>query len=73
MSEFKFAPMVEAVPFAKATALLVQRIARRVWSKDEFEGFGGSIEIALLRYLEEKFEDGVWDGEMTAIVALGTK
>jgi ubiquinone/menaquinone biosynthesis C-methylase UbiE len=72
VSEFKFAPMVEAVPFAKATALLVQGIARRVWSEDEFKGFGVKIEGALLRHLKN-FENGVWDGEMTAIVALGTK
>jgi ubiquinone/menaquinone biosynthesis C-methylase UbiE len=73
VSEYKFAPMVEAGPFAKATALLVQGIARRVWPEEEFEGFGGKIEGALLQHLEEKFENGVWDGEMTAIVALGTK
>ena len=73
VSEFMFAPMVEAGPFAKATALLVQGIAKRVWSGEEFEKFGGKIEGALLQYLEEKFENGVWDGEMTAIVALGTK
>jgi hypothetical protein len=52
---------------------LVQGIAKRVWSGEEFEKFGGKIEGALLQYLEEKFENGVWDGEMTAIVALGTK
>jgi SAM-dependent methyltransferase len=73
VSEYKFAPMVEAVPFAKATALLVQGIAKRVWSEEHFGQFGGKIEGALLQYLEENFEDGVWDGEMTAIVALGTK
>jgi ubiquinone/menaquinone biosynthesis C-methylase UbiE len=73
VSEYKFKPMVEAVPFAKATALLVQGIARRVWDDEKFEGFGGKFEGALLRYLEEKFENGIWDGEMTAIVALGTK
>jgi ubiquinone/menaquinone biosynthesis C-methylase UbiE len=73
VSEFRFAPMVEAVPFAKATALLVQGIAKRVWSEGQFEGFGGRIEGALLKYLEGNFEDGVWDGEMAAIVALGTK
>jgi ubiquinone/menaquinone biosynthesis C-methylase UbiE len=73
VSEYKFKPMVEAVPFAKATALLVQGIARRVWDDEKFEGFGGKIEGALLRYLGEKFENGIWDGEMTAIVALSTK
>ena len=73
VSEYKFAPMVEAGPFAKATALLAQGIAKRFWSGEEFEGFGGEVEGALLEYLKEKFENGVWDGEMTAIVALGTK
>jgi SAM-dependent methyltransferase len=73
VSEYRFAPMVEAVPFAKATALLVQGIARRVWSEEEFGEFGGKIEDAISKYLEENFENGVWDCEMTAIVALGTK
>jgi len=66
-------PMVEAGRFAKATAALVKGIAKRVWSDEDFERFGGKIEYALLRYLEGNFENGVWDGEMTAIVALGTK
>jgi ubiquinone/menaquinone biosynthesis C-methylase UbiE len=73
VSEYRFVPMVEAGRFAKATAALVKGIAKRVWSEGQFEGFGGKIEGALLRYLQENFENGVWDGEMTAIVALGTK
>jgi ubiquinone/menaquinone biosynthesis C-methylase UbiE len=73
VSEFKFAPMIEAVPFARATALLVQSIAKRIWSEEDFGKFGGKIEDALLGYLKENFKDGVWDGEMTAIIALGTK
>jgi ubiquinone/menaquinone biosynthesis C-methylase UbiE len=73
VSEYRFVPMVEAGRFAKATAALVKGIAKRVWSDEDFERFGGKIEYALLRYLEGNFENGVWDGEMTAIVALGTK
>jgi ubiquinone/menaquinone biosynthesis C-methylase UbiE len=73
VSEFEFAPMVAAGPFAKATAALVKGIAKRVWSEEEFGEFGEKIEDALLRYLEKNFENGVWDGEMTAMVALGTK
>jgi ubiquinone/menaquinone biosynthesis C-methylase UbiE len=73
VSEYKFAPMVEAAPFAKATALLVQGIAKRVWSEEKFEEFGEKIEGSLFKFLLQEFEDGVWDGEMTAIIALGTK
>lgn len=73
VSEFKFAPMVEAVSFAKATAFLVKGVARRVWSEEYLGKFGGRIEEAILKYLRENFTDGVWDGEMTAIISLGTK
>ena len=73
VSEYRFAPMVEAIPCAKATALLVRGIAKRVWSEEHCGQFRGKIEGALVRYLEDNFENGVWDGEMTAIVALGTK
>jgi ubiquinone/menaquinone biosynthesis C-methylase UbiE len=73
VSEFKFKPNVEAEPFGKATGFLVQGVAKRAWSKGDFESYGGQIEAALVRYLKEKFQDGIWDGEMTAIIALGTK
>ena len=73
VSEFKFAPMIEAVSFAKATAFLVKGVARRVWSEEDFGKFGGKIEEAMLNHLRENFTDDVWDGEMTAIISLGTK
>jgi ubiquinone/menaquinone biosynthesis C-methylase UbiE len=73
VSEFTFKPKVEAEPFGKATGFLVQGIAKRAWSEGDFEKYGEHIEAALVRYLKEKFQDGIWDGEMTAIIALGTK
>jgi hypothetical protein len=71
--KFKFKPNVQAEPFGKATGFLVQGIAKRVWSEGNFEKYGGQIEEALVRYLKENFQDGIWDGEMTAIITLGTK
>lgn len=72
-TEFTFTPGVEAEPFADATAFLVQSIARRMWSEEDYGKFQGGIEPALLRYLEEHYKDGVWDGKMTAIMTLGAK
>jgi ubiquinone/menaquinone biosynthesis C-methylase UbiE len=73
VSEFKFKPNVQAEPFGKATGFLVQGLAKRVWSEGNFEKYGGQIEEALVRYLKENFQDGIWDGEMTSIITLGTK
>jgi ubiquinone/menaquinone biosynthesis C-methylase UbiE len=73
VSEYKFKPKVEAEPFAQATGFLVQSIAKRVWSEDVYGKFGGQIEGALLQYLKAKYEGGVWDGDMTAIITLGSK
>lgn len=73
VSEYRFAPMIEAPPFAQAIAVLIQSIARRVWTDFDFERFGGKIEDAMLSYMQENLENGVWEGKMTAIVAIGTK
>lgn len=73
VSEFTFKPRVETESFAKATGFLVQSIARRAWSEDVFSTYGGHIEAAIERYLKESFKDGTWDGDMTAIITLGTK
>lgn len=73
VSEYKFKPRVEAEPFAQATSFLVQSIAKRVWSEDVCGKYGGHIEAALVQYLKANYEGGVWDGEMTAIVTLGSK
>jgi ubiquinone/menaquinone biosynthesis C-methylase UbiE len=73
VSEYKFKPRVEAEPFAQATGFLVRSIAKRVWSEDVYGKFGGQIERALVQYLKAKYEGGVWDGDMTAIITLGSK
>ncbi|KAM0720658.1 hypothetical protein Q7P37_004795 [Cladosporium fusiforme] len=73
VSEFKFRLEIEAEPFANATALLVQSIAKRVWSEEEFGKFGGRVEGALLKFINEHYESGIVDGSMTAIITLGTK
>lgn len=73
VSEYKFKPQVEAEPFAQATGFLVQSIAKRVWSEDIYGKFGGEIEAALVQYLKANYEGGVWDGDMTAIITLGSK
>lgn len=73
VSEYKFKPRVEAEPFAEATGFLVQSIAKRVWSEEVYAKYGGEIEGAMVRYLKEMFEGGVWDGDMTAIITLGRK
>ena len=73
VSEYKFKPKVEAEPFAQAMGFLVQSIAKRVWSEDIYGRFGGEIEAALVQYLKANYEGGVWDGDMTAIITLGSK
>jgi ubiquinone/menaquinone biosynthesis C-methylase UbiE len=73
VSEYKFKPRVEAEPFAQATGFLVQSIAKRVWSEDVYGKFGGQIEAALVQYLKASYEGGIWDGDMTAIITLGSK
>jgi ubiquinone/menaquinone biosynthesis C-methylase UbiE len=73
VSEYKFKPRVEAEPFAQATGFLVQSIAKRVWSEDVYGKFGGQIEAALVQYSKANYEGGIWDGDMTAIVTLGSK
>lgn len=73
VSEYKFKPKVEAEPFAQATGFLVQSIAKRVWPEDVYGKFGGQIEGALVQYLKANYEGGVWDGDMTAIITLGSK
>ena len=71
--EYKFKPRVEAEPFAQATGFLVQSIAKRVWSKDDFGEYGSQVEAALVQYLRANYDGGIWDGDMTAIITLGTK
>ncbi|KAM0706945.1 hypothetical protein Q7P35_006276 [Cladosporium inversicolor] len=73
VSEYEFKPGVEAEPFAQATGFLVQNIAKRVWSEDVYGKFGGQIEEALVKYLKANYEGGIWDGDMTAIITLGSK
>jgi len=73
VSEYKFKPKVEAEPFAQATAFLVQSIAKRVWSEEVYGKYGGQIETALVQYLKANYEGGIWDGDMTAIITLGSK
>jgi ubiquinone/menaquinone biosynthesis C-methylase UbiE len=73
VSEYKFKPRVEAEPFAQATGFLVQSIAKRVWSEEDFGKFGGQVEAALVQYLKANYDGGIWDGDMTAIITLGTK
>jgi len=73
VSEYKFKPKVEAEPFAQATGFLVQSIAKRVWPEDVYGKFGGEIEAALEQYLKANYEGGIWDGDMTAIITLGSK
>jgi ubiquinone/menaquinone biosynthesis C-methylase UbiE len=73
VSEYKFKPKVEAEPFAQATSFLVQSIAKRVWPEDVYGKFGGQIEAALVHYLKASYEGGIWDGDMTAIITLGSK
>lgn len=73
VSEYKFKPKVEAKPFAQATGFLVRSIAKRVWSEDVYGKFGADIEAALVQYLKANYEGGIWDGDMTAIITLGSK
>lgn len=73
VTELVFPPRVEAEPFAAATAFLVKSIAKRVWSEEDFGKFGDQIKPALLKYLKETYEDGIWDGNMKAIITLGSR
>lgn len=73
VSEFKFALDIEVAPFAEAITLLVQSIARRVWSGEEFERFSKWVSWALLKYINEHYVEGIVDVTMTAIITLGVK
>lgn len=73
VSEFAFAPRVPAKEFAESTAVLVKVVMKRLWSEGDFRKFEERVEGAILNYLTENWEDGVWDGEMVAIVTTGRK
>jgi len=73
VSEYNFQPLVGAEEFAEATAVLVKIVAKRLWPEEAFTKYAGEIEASLLRYLKENYNDGVWDGQMTALITLGKK
>ena len=73
VNEYAFTPDVEAEEFAEATALLVKVMTRRFWNQKEHAKFESQIEPALLKYLQENFSDGKWDGQMVAIISTGKK
>lgn len=73
VSEFKFALDIGVAPFAEAITLLVQSIARRVWSGEEFERFDKWVNWVLLKYINEHYVEGIVDVTMTAIITLGVK
>ena len=73
VSEYSFAPRVKADEFAEAIAVLIKVVAKRVWPDEIFVKYAGKIEEALLRYLHDNYEGGIWDGKMTAIISLGRK
>lgn len=72
VEEFAFRPRVEAEEFAAAMAVLVKVVMGRVWGQ-EAGRFEEGVERVLLEYLRENWEDGVWDGEMVALVSVGRK
>jgi ubiquinone/menaquinone biosynthesis C-methylase UbiE len=73
VTEFSFAPRVPAEEFAEALAVLVKVVAKRAWSGETFIKHADQIEGVLLQYLKTNYAEGVWDGEMTAIITLGCK
>jgi ubiquinone/menaquinone biosynthesis C-methylase UbiE len=72
-SEYKFTPDVEADEFAEATAVLVRIGMKRLWSGEDFDKYADQMQSALLKYLQENYENGRWSGKMTAIITLGNK
>lgn len=73
VSEYSFAPRVKPEEFAEAIAVLIKVVAKRVWPDEIFAKYAGGIEEALLKYLSENYDDGIWDGKMTAIISLARK
>lgn len=74
VSEYLFAPQAPAEEFAEAcTALTKGVLARRFWSEEDNKKFADDIQLAYLRYLLETYPNGVWDGEMPAIISIGKK
>ena len=64
VSEYAFTPDVGAKEFAKACAILIKTITRRLWTIEQNQRFADQIEPALLNYLRENFPDGKWNGQM---------
>lgn len=73
VSEYAFTPDVGPEEFAEATSVLVKAITGRVWSVEDNKKYDDQIQPALLRYLEENFPDGKWNGQMVAIISTGRK
>ena len=73
ISEYSFAPEVEAEEFSEAAGLLVKIITKKLWSEKANEKYGNQIEPAVRSYLLENFPKGKWDGKMTAIVSIGKR
>lgn len=73
VSEYSFTPDVEAEEFAEAVAVLVKVITKRFWTEDQNQKFGDRIEPALLRYFQENYAGGKWNGKMVAIISTGRK
>ena len=73
VSEYTFTPDVEAEEFAEACAVLVKVITKRLWSEEDNAKYGEQIEPALLKYLQQNFPNGKWNGKMVSIISIAEK
>lgn len=73
VEEFKFAPSVGPDEFGEATGELVKLASTKIWDEEARSKYGHAVIGAITKYLKDTYKDGVWDGEMTALISMGKK
>lgn len=71
--EYSFTTEVEAEEFGETCGGLVKVTAKRSWPEETYERLEGQIEAAMVKYLQQHYPGGKWNGQMKSIIALGTK
>lgn len=73
VEEYAFKLDVPVEEFAEACAVLINSVAKRVWSAELYEAVSPKVGQAFLDQLKKTHPEGIYDGDMTAIVSGGWK
>ena len=58
---------------AEATAFLIKALLKFSLSAEDYSKHEAKVEPAFRDYLEEKYPDGYWDGQMAAMITIARR